>query len=221
MSTSASDLRSTIIPKSDQLNAEQLLSGPMTVTVTEVTAKGGDDQPVVVHYEDEDGRPFKPCKTMRKVLIFAWGSDGRQWIGKAMTLYNDETVRFGGMAVGGIRISHLSDIEKDLSISLTATKGKKALYVIKRMAPATPVSPVKTRSKFDVQKTLNAFAALDVSAEQVTQRLGHAPTESDRAELGAWYKELERRVVPADAQRAPVPGGASGEDEASSKGGFA
>ena len=30
------DLRSTIIPKSDQLNAEQLLTGDMTVTVSDV-----------------------------------------------------------------------------------------------------------------------------------------------------------------------------------------
>lgn len=215
---SAIDLRSTIIPKSDQLNAEQLLGGPMTITVTEVTAKAGDDQPVVVHYEGEDGRPFKPCKTMRKVLIFAWGSDGREWVGKAMTLYNDESVRFGGMAVGGIRISHLSDIERDMSISLTATKGKKALYVIKKMAPVNPVSPVKTRSKFNVQTTLDAFARLDVTAEQVAERLGHAPAESDRAELGRWYRELEAGHVSADAQRVAVPGGASGE--AASAGGF-
>jgi hypothetical protein len=219
MSTNAAhDLRNTIIPKSDQLNAEQLLGGPRTITVTEVTANGGAEQPVVVHYEDEDGRPYKPCKTMRKVLIFAWGSDGRQWVGKALTLYNDETVRFGNMAVGGIRISHMSDIDKDMSVALTKTKGQKALYVIKKMAP---VSPVKTRSKFNVQTTLDAFAALDVSAEQVTQHLGHAPTESDRAELGRWYKELVDRPVPEDAQRTAVPGGTSGEGDQAGAGGFA
>ena len=219
MSTNAAhDLRSTIIPKSDQLNAEQLLGGPKTITVTEVTAKAGDDQPVVIHYEDEDGRPYKPCKTMRKVLIFAWGADGRQWVGKAMTLYNDETVRFGNMAVGGIRISHMSDIEKDMSVALTKTKGQKALYTIKKMVPT---STRQTRIKFNVQTTLDAFAALDVSAEQVTQHLGHAPTESDRAELGRWYKQLVDGAVPADAQRAAVSGGASGEGEAASEGGFA
>jgi hypothetical protein len=125
-----SDLRSTIIPKSDQLNSEQLIAGPITVTVTDVRI-GGAEQPISVHYEGEAGRPYKPCKTMRKVLIFAWGPDGREWVGKSMTLYNDPQVKFGGDEVGGIRISHMTDIERNIQLSLTATRGKKALHTIK------------------------------------------------------------------------------------------
>lgn len=134
MNASIEDLRATIIPKSDQLNAEQLLGGPMTVTVTDVTLGSGDEQPVVVHYQGENGRPFKPCKTMRKVLIHAWGADGRKWVGRSMTLYNDPAVKFGGEDVGGIRISHVTDIERDIKVSLTSTRGKKALYQIKRLS---------------------------------------------------------------------------------------
>jgi hypothetical protein len=127
------DLRSTIVPKSDQLNAEQLLGGPLTVTVTDVRIGSSDEQPISIHYENDGGRPFKPCKTMRKVLVFAWGQNGRDWIGRAMTLYNDPAVKFGGMEVGGIRISHMTDIERDVQVSLTATKGKKALHTIRRL----------------------------------------------------------------------------------------
>jgi hypothetical protein len=50
-----------------------------------------------------------------------------------MTLYHDASVLFGGQAVGGIRISHLSDIPADIRVSLAATKGKKALHTISRM----------------------------------------------------------------------------------------
>ena len=128
-----SDLRPTIVPKSDQLNSEQLLGGDMTITVTDVRIGSSDEQPISVHYEGENGRPFKPCKTMRKVLIFAWGPDGREWIGRCMTLYNDPQVRFGGAEVGGIRISHMTDIERDIQVSLTATKGKKAMHTIRRL----------------------------------------------------------------------------------------
>ena len=133
MNATVEDLRPTIIPKSDQLNAEQLLGGPMTVTVTEVRTKDSEEQPVVVHYEGENGRPFKPCKTMRKVLIHAWGPDGRRWVGRSMTLYNDPAVKFGGEDVGGIRISHMTDIKSDIKVSLTSTRGKKAKYEIKRL----------------------------------------------------------------------------------------
>lgn len=139
MSIEITDLRTTIIPKSDQLNAEQLLGGPITITVEDVRIGSSDEQPISLHYPNDGGRPYKPCKTMRKVLIFAWGEDGRAWRGKSMTLYNDQQVKFGGMDVGGIRISHLSDIPRDLKVSLTATKGKKALHEIKAMQVAKTV----------------------------------------------------------------------------------
>ncbi|QAZ38458.1 hypothetical protein C1M51_02925 [Methylibium sp. Pch-M] len=134
MNATVEDLRPTIIPKSDQLNAEQLLGGPMTVTVTDVRLGSSEEQPVIVHYANEGGRPFKPCKTMRKVLIHAWGADGRDWVGRAMTLYNDPAVKFGGEDVGGIRISHMTDIERDVKVSLTSTRGKKAKYEIRRLS---------------------------------------------------------------------------------------
>lgn len=133
MNATVEDLRPTIVPKSDQLNAEQLLSGSMTVTVTRVDVSNSPEQPVTVHYEGENGRPFKPCKTMRKLLVFAWGENGLHWAGRSMTLYCDPSVKFGGDEVGGIRISHLSDIERNLKVSLTATRGKKTLYTVQRL----------------------------------------------------------------------------------------
>lgn len=130
MPNDVTDLRSTIVPRSDQLNAEQLLAGPMILTVSDVRAGGGEDQPVSIYYADDPSRPYKPCKTMRKVLILAWGPDGTQWIGKSMELFNEPSVKFGGEVVGGIRISRLSDIPKAIKVSLTATKGRKSLHEI-------------------------------------------------------------------------------------------
>lgn len=169
MSIDVADLRGTIIPKSDQLNADQLLGGPMTITVSEVRVSDGE-QPVTVRYEGDGGRPFKPCKTMRKVLIHAWGPDGRAWKGRSMTLYNDETVKFGGEAVGGIRISHLSDIAKDVRVALTATKGKKALYEIKRMADgdAALIAEIKAAETIDALK--EAFAKAYRATKQEDRR---------------------------------------------------
>ena len=128
-----SNLSDTIVPKSDQLNADQLLGGSMTITVTDVRRGQSDDQPVIVHYQGDEGRPYKPCKTMRKVMIFAWGDDGHAWIGRSMTLYNDPEVKFGGVKVGGIRISHMSHIERDIALSLTSTKGKKQGYTVHKL----------------------------------------------------------------------------------------
>lgn len=134
MNATVEDLRPTIVPKSDQLNSEQLLGGPITITVTDVRTTSSNEQPVVIHYAGENGRPYKPCLTMRKLLVHAWGANGLNWIGRSMTLFNDSTVKWAGEEVGGIRISHLTDIDRDLRVSLTSTRGKKAKYDVRRLA---------------------------------------------------------------------------------------
>lgn len=139
------DLRDTIIPKSDQLNADQLLAGPMTITVTGVRRGAGDDQPLVVHYEGENGRPYKPCKTMRRLLVLAWGTNGEEWVGRRMTLFHRADVRFGGQTVGGIRISHLSHIKSDIDVHMTETRGKKAPVRVKRLDDHDPAGDAHTR----------------------------------------------------------------------------
>lgn len=119
------NLRDTITPKSDQLNSDDLTGTTRVIRVTAVKRGSGKDQPVVIEYAGMDGRPYKPCKSMRRVLIAAWGEDGREWAGRSMKLYSDPEVKFGGVKVGGIRISQLSHMEKELKILLTSTRGKR------------------------------------------------------------------------------------------------
>lgn len=132
------DLTDTIVPKSDQLNAEDLLAGPRTFTIAEVR-RGSAEQPVDVHLVEHPGRPFKPSKTVRRIMVTAWGPDASTYAGKRMTLYRDPTVKFGGMDVGGIRVSHMSGIDKPLTIVLAVSKGKRAPYVVKPLADAPAV----------------------------------------------------------------------------------
>ena len=152
------DLRNTIIPKSDQLNADQMLGGPMTINVTRVSATSGE-QPVTINYQGDGGRPFKPCLTMRKVLVLAWGHDGNKWIGKSMRLYNDPAVKWGKDEVGGVRISHLSDIPSDIKVSLAATKGKKVMNEIKRLADGDAQFIAAIKAAETVEALKEAFAA--------------------------------------------------------------
>jgi hypothetical protein len=133
------DMTASIAPKSDQLNAEDLLSGPRTFTIDRVE-QGSAEQPVNVHLVEHPGRPFKPCKTVRRLMVAAWGPDTATYPGKRMTLYRDPAVKFGGMDVGGIRVSHMSGIAKKLVAALTVTRGKRAPYVVEPLpdAPAAP-----------------------------------------------------------------------------------
>ena len=124
------DMAKVIIPKSDQLNADDLLVGPITIKITAVTVRGGQEQPVAISYEGDDGKPYKSCKSMNRVLVTAWGPDSSKYVGRSMTLYCDPKVKWGGMEVGGIRISHMSHIDSTLTLALTATKGQRKPFVV-------------------------------------------------------------------------------------------
>jgi hypothetical protein len=124
------DMSKWIAAKSDQLNSDDLLGGPRTITITSVRGTDASDQPVAVHFEGDGNKPFKPCKTMLRAMVKCWGKDAATYAGKSMTLYCDPEVQFGGMKVGGIRISHMSHIDGKQVMALTATRGKKASYVV-------------------------------------------------------------------------------------------
>lgn len=119
------DMTRFVEAKSDQLNADDLIGATRTITVTRVTGNDGD-QPVSIHYEGDNGKPFKPCKTIRRILLAVWGRNAADYVGRSMTLYRDDSVTFGGLNVGGIRISHMSHIEKEMLVVVMKTKGKKA-----------------------------------------------------------------------------------------------
>jgi len=123
------DILKTTEPKSDQQNYDDYTTAPKTVTITEVKSVGGD-QPIELHLKEAPGRPYKPAKSMRRVIIAAWGSEASAYIGRQLTLYGDPSIRFGKDAVGGIRISHMSNITEPLTVSLTITRGKRAPFVV-------------------------------------------------------------------------------------------
>lgn len=123
------DLTPTIESSSEQIDANDLIGSPRTVTVTGVS-KGSADQPINIQLAEIPGKAFRPCKSMRRVIVAAWGKDSAAYIGRRMTLYCDPTVKWGGQAVGGVRISHMSYLDKPLTVSLTVTRGKRAPYKV-------------------------------------------------------------------------------------------
>ena len=189
------NLSDTIKPKSDQLNADDLVTKPMTVTVAKVTRADGD-QPVAVHLEG-DLLPYKPCKSMRRVLIAAWGDDGREWPGRSMTLYCDPEVMFGGVKVGGIRISHLSHIENDLTLMLTTTRSKRKPHVVKKLT-----APHWSDADFEA-KLPDAIKALDAGKVTVGAAIAFLEktaklTAEQKSKIQPTPKQAEENQTPAD-----------------------
>lgn len=206
------DITETIAPKSDQLNAEDLLTGPRTFTVEKVT-KGSVEQPVDIHLVEFPGRPFKPSKTVRRILVAAWGPEASAYAGRRMTLYRDPSVKFGGMDVGGIRVSHLSHIGKRMSLALTVTRGKRAPYVIDPLPDAPPPPPKAAAVPPITAKDVAAFEQRIVAAgsleelHAVGQDLKSRDLGSHHADLQALWTE-RRDEINADEQMAmetPTP----------------
>ena len=123
------DMSGVITPKSDQWNADDFLAGPKTFTIRGVQIRGGQEQPVQISLEGTD-KFYRPCKSMSRVLVSAWGPDATAYVGRSLTLYTDPKVKWGGMEVGGIRISHLSHIDGRLQLALTATKGQRKPHIV-------------------------------------------------------------------------------------------
>jgi len=177
------DLSDTVKPKSDQLNADDLIVGPITATISGVSV-GSTEQPVKISLSD-GLMPYYPCKSMRRVLITAWGADGHEWVGKSLTLYRDPSVRFGGVALGGIRISHLSGIESKMVIVLTTTRSKRAPY---------EVLPLREKAGVTAQHAIAAFNAA-ASAEELEKAKGIASTlsaDDKRAAMPAYTAATNR-----------------------------
>jgi hypothetical protein len=124
------DMTNSIKPKSDQLNADDLIGGSKTIKIRDIKGTSDAAQPVSIYFDWDDNKPYKPCKSMRRLLVSIWGTNGLDYIGRSITLYREEKVSFGGIEVGGIRISHASNITEPKIISLTASKTKRIPYKV-------------------------------------------------------------------------------------------
>jgi hypothetical protein len=191
MTTEAFDMTDTIIPRSDQINAEDILTGPVTITITGVT-RGNTEQPVnMVTAEFGPGRPYKPSKTMRRVIVNAWGKETSAYVGRRIRIYRDPEVKFGPDKVGGIKISHLSHIDKRLEIALTVTRGRRAQFAVDPLPDEPPPRTVEHAAKDDEAITKPQLQKLSI----LRQREGYADDEDGRADWFRWVQINTGRLV--------------------------
>lgn len=154
------DLSLTIAPKSDQLNSDDLISGPRTIKITRVSGnEGTPEQPINIFFEGDGGKPYRPCKSMRRVLVHVWGRDGNSYVGRSMTIYRDPEVMFGVKKVGGTRISHMSHIDSDMTMALTATRADRKPFTVK---------PLKVENAPDVKAQTEAQNEARTAAKKGT-----------------------------------------------------
>lgn len=158
------DVSKAIRAKSDQLNADDLIGGPMTIRIRDVDVRDTVEQPISIFFDGDDGKPWKPCKTATRCLAAIWGKNASQWIGLHCTIYNDPTVTWAGAQVGGIRVSHMEGLDKPRTLKLAKTRGKKGAVTIQplQIEPQHPkqyIQKAQEEARKAARKGKDAFTA--------------------------------------------------------------
>lgn len=169
------DMTESIRPKSDQLDADELLSGPRTFTITEVRKGPSAEQPFNFVLA-EHPKPWRPCKTVRKLIVAAWGPETTAYHGRRLTLVRDPAVTWAGEAVGGIRVSHMSHMvgNKPLRVSVQATSKTKTAILIEPLIDAAPTTAPDYAAQIDAATSkdeLNNLWRAAASAGHLTDDL--------------------------------------------------
>lgn len=190
------DISDTLAPNSDQLDAIDLLGGPRTFTITEVS-RGKDDQPVQIGLA-EFPRVWRPGKSMRRVLAACWGTDASAYVGRRVTLYCDEKVRFGSEVVGGTRIAALSNLDATKRIPLLVSRGKSAIFTVEPLRETAPKPPTLTPEMVaactDVDQLREWQTAVPRAAARIEQRI----TELTRTPSGLDEFHPDTTTNPSD-----------------------
>jgi len=175
-----SDMSQVIVAKSDQINAGDLVGISRTVRIASVNVQPGTEQPVAIKIEG-DKKVFRPCKSMSRVLVAAWGPDSAKYAGRSMTLYCDPDVLWAGMKVGGIRISYMSHIDGPITLALAENKKNRKLFTVKPLATERANSPAAPPPS----------AAADTPSTDAGQSTGAASNEDKASDwLGTYIADL-------------------------------
>lgn len=182
--------------KSDQLNADDLIGRALNIKITNVSGDE-DSKTISVHYEGDGGKPWKPCKSMLRVLVFCWGNDAKDWVGKSVRLFRDPEVMYAGVKVGGIRVSHVSHIDAQRKLALTARRGAKAAYKVEPL----------TIKEDEVLSPEMIYAIGEEAADRGTENYKAwflAMSNDEKAALGDKHEELKKRAQEVDDADKPV-----------------
>lgn len=183
-------MKITAEPRSDQLNADDFIGGPATFTISNVRA-GTAEQKYDIDLAEVQGRCWRPPLTVLRIMISAWGDEAKNWIGQRVTLYRDDSVRFGKDAVGGIRIAAMTGITQPIELRLTSTRGKKGLHRVEVLtASPAPTNDLAERTR----KAVEAFAALGWGEARLATEIGKPLDEltaGDLDMLGSMYASVK------------------------------
>ena len=187
------DITKHIQPKSDQLNADDLAQ-PVTVTIVD-SREGSDGRAHIVTDVYGPSRPWKPAKTMLRLMAQHWGLDTKDWHGRRVTLFRDPTVEFGGDTVGGIRIAAMSGIKRSFTDNVTIKRGKRSKVKVEQLPDTAPQQQHDLTDR--AAKAIAAFDALGTTQADLEQHIGRPVAEWTPDDLQALMGLYAQKNTPA------------------------
>jgi hypothetical protein len=212
-----STLAEALAPRSDQLNADDLIAGTRVLKITGARiAKDGRETRIILNFEGDQGKPWKPCKTMGRAMVMAWAiTDEAQFVGKSVQVYRDPTVKFGDQGeVGGIRVSHMSHIARPVNIKLTVSQGKKGMFTFHPLVTVVPgtdgLTLEQARADMDEAEDLDALKAVWTRKTMAPHREALQEHLDERKAVLAFADNAEG---PADSQRGEQHNATSADEQ--------
>lgn len=149
------DISDTITSNSDRLTADDLLGGPVIVTIASVkkviTVK--DSLVIEILGKYRTFKPFKPCLSMRRVLREVWGV--AKFKSRKLKLYRDPNVSFEKQKkIGGVRIAEMSHIDRDITIMLPQGRGRRSPYTVRPLKENAPAVATEQDQRLEVATSI-------------------------------------------------------------------
>lgn len=190
---SEDDMMKTIVPKSDQLNADDLVGGhTITIKINHAEVKETGEQKVILGYEGDNGKPYKPGKMMCHVLIGLYGKSSKNYVGKSLTLYRDDAVTFGPNTVGGVRIRYASHIDHPVTVIVPVSKGIRKPFTVK------PLVVADTPNADDWIADIESVPTLDGLKHKYSQAQKLFKDSTDFARIHAAKEKRKLELTPAE-----------------------
>ena len=129
-------------------------------------------------------------------MVAAWGANAIEYVGRSLTLFGDPNVSFGGAKVGGVRISHMSHIQNEMNIALTASKAKRIAYrVLPMNIDISEKSELNEADEEKIKQTARDIASFGI--EKLTEH-GKSQSPEDQAIIKTIWPELSQIAKTSD-----------------------
>jgi len=194
-------LAQALAPRSDQLNADDLIVGNKVITITKVLVNlQSEQQKVVVHYVDDNGKPWKPSKSMGRVLAEILGGDFSKWEGEQIELFKNKEITFGKDKCGGIQIAAMSAAKNPIKTMITTKRGVKSKITILPLLTAPQQTKKQARNPELAALAQALKNASNFGMDALAKEEDLIP-QKYRADMAEWLTKCQANALAVDAAK--------------------